>query len=91
MNVDCPEGGMPRCRFSASPASVRRRAPLAGQHTREVLAEAGLAEAEIARLEAAGVLTSEPVQREGEAAGAAAPSGKLSAGPAAAGTPAPPG
>jgi crotonobetainyl-CoA:carnitine CoA-transferase CaiB-like acyl-CoA transferase len=60
----------PPTRFSASPASVRRRAPLAGQHTREVLAEAGLAEAEIARLEAAGVLSS---------------------GPAAEGTPAPPG
>ena len=43
----------PPTRFSASPASVRRRAPLAGQHTREVLAEA-----EIARLEAAGVLSS---------------------------------
>jgi len=73
----------PPARFSASPASVRRRAPLVGQHTREVLAEAGLAEAEIARLEAAGVLGSEPEGRAPEA------SGKLSAGPAAGGTPVP--
>ena len=48
---------LPPTRFSASPTSVRRRAPLVGQHTREVLAEAGLAETEIARLEVAGVLS----------------------------------
>jgi crotonobetainyl-CoA:carnitine CoA-transferase CaiB-like acyl-CoA transferase len=47
----------PPVRFSATPASVRRPAPLAGQHTREVLAEAGLAEEEITRLAEAGVLT----------------------------------
>jgi crotonobetainyl-CoA:carnitine CoA-transferase CaiB-like acyl-CoA transferase len=43
-------------RFSATPVNVRRPAPLPGQHNREVLAEAGLTEAEIDELEAAGVL-----------------------------------
>jgi crotonobetainyl-CoA:carnitine CoA-transferase CaiB-like acyl-CoA transferase len=43
-------------RFSATPASVRRPAPLPGEHTREVLAEAGLTEEQIAKLAAAGVL-----------------------------------
>lgn len=38
-------------------ASVRRPAPLAGQHTREVLAEAGLTEEQITGLAEAGVLT----------------------------------
>jgi crotonobetainyl-CoA:carnitine CoA-transferase CaiB-like acyl-CoA transferase len=57
-----PEAGRykvipPPTRFSATPAAVRRPAPLAGQHTREVLAEAGLTEEEIARLAEAGVLT----------------------------------
>ncbi|HEY6296074.1 MAG TPA: CoA transferase [Streptosporangiaceae bacterium] len=47
----------PPARFSATPAAVRRPAPLAGQHTREVLAEAGLTEEEIAQLAEAGVLT----------------------------------
>ena len=32
----------PPVRFSATPASVRRHAPLVGEHTREVLAEVGL-------------------------------------------------
>jgi hypothetical protein len=35
---------------------VRRPAPLPGQHTREVLAEAGLTDAEITALEQAGLL-----------------------------------
>jgi crotonobetainyl-CoA:carnitine CoA-transferase CaiB-like acyl-CoA transferase len=47
----------PPARFSATPASVRRPAPLAGQHTREVLAEAGLTEEQITQLAEAGVLT----------------------------------
>lgn len=47
----------PPARFSGTPTSVRRPAPLAGQHTHEVLAEAGLTEAEIAGLAAAGVIT----------------------------------
>jgi crotonobetainyl-CoA:carnitine CoA-transferase CaiB-like acyl-CoA transferase len=49
----------PPTRFSATPASVRRPAPLPGQHNHEVLAEAGLTETEIDELEAAGVLRGE--------------------------------
>ena len=47
----------PPTRFSATPAAVRRPAPLAGQHTREVLGEAGLTEEEITRLAETGVLS----------------------------------
>jgi len=43
-------------RFSATPATHRRPAPLPGEHNREVLAEAGLTDAEIAALEESGVL-----------------------------------
>jgi crotonobetainyl-CoA:carnitine CoA-transferase CaiB-like acyl-CoA transferase len=43
-------------RFSATPASLRRPAPLIGQHGHEVLAEAGLTEPEIDALVAGGVL-----------------------------------
>ncbi len=46
----------PPARFSATPASVRRPAPLPGQHTHEVLAEAGLTHEQIAALAEAGVL-----------------------------------
>jgi crotonobetainyl-CoA:carnitine CoA-transferase CaiB-like acyl-CoA transferase len=46
----------PPTRFSASPASIRRSAPLAGQHNREVLAEVGLTDAEIEALESSNVL-----------------------------------
>jgi crotonobetainyl-CoA:carnitine CoA-transferase CaiB-like acyl-CoA transferase len=46
----------PPVRFSATPASVRRPAPLPGEHTREVLAEAGLTDAEISDLLDSGVL-----------------------------------
>ncbi len=58
-----PEAGTykvipPPARFSATPASVRRPAPLPGQHTSEILAEAGLSAAEIDRLTDAGVLRS---------------------------------
>jgi crotonobetainyl-CoA:carnitine CoA-transferase CaiB-like acyl-CoA transferase len=45
----------PPARFSATPASVRRPAPLPGQHTAEILAEAGLSRAEIDQLAEAGV------------------------------------
>jgi formyl-CoA transferase len=37
-------------KLSATPPDVRRRAPLLGEHTREVLAEAGFDESEIRRL-----------------------------------------
>ncbi|HET9894168.1 MAG TPA: CoA transferase [Streptosporangiaceae bacterium] len=62
-DAEHPAGGTykqipPPVRFSASPASVRRPAPLAGEHNREVLAEAGLTDEEIAALQAAGILGS---------------------------------
>jgi crotonobetainyl-CoA:carnitine CoA-transferase CaiB-like acyl-CoA transferase len=40
--------------FAATPASIRRQAPRHGEHTREVLGEAGLGEAEIDELIASG-------------------------------------
>jgi crotonobetainyl-CoA:carnitine CoA-transferase CaiB-like acyl-CoA transferase len=43
-------------RFNRTPAAIRRPAPLIGQHNREVLTEVGLGDAEVSRLEAAGVL-----------------------------------
>ena len=43
----------PPARFSKSPASVRRLAPRLGEHTREVMAEAGYSDAEIEALFAA--------------------------------------
>ncbi|MEA3216567.1 MAG: hypothetical protein QOJ19_2723, partial [Acidimicrobiia bacterium] len=46
----------PPVRFSATPASVRRPAPLVGEHGRSVLAEAGYSADELTKLEAAGVL-----------------------------------
>jgi crotonobetainyl-CoA:carnitine CoA-transferase CaiB-like acyl-CoA transferase len=36
--------------FSAAPFRIRRHAPRLGEHTREVLAEAGFSDAEIDRL-----------------------------------------
>lgn len=41
---------------SATPATIRRPAPLLGEHTAEVLRELGLPDAEIERLAAAGVI-----------------------------------
>lgn len=43
-------------KFSKTPSTVDRGAPLAGEHTREVLAEAGYDEATIDRLAAAGAI-----------------------------------
>ncbi|RYE73476.1 MAG: CoA transferase [Oxalobacteraceae bacterium] len=40
----------PTTRFHATPTSIRRPAPVLGQHTREVLLEAGLKEDEVSRL-----------------------------------------
>lgn len=47
--------GLP-VRFDGAPRQAQSTPPLLGQHTREVLLEAGLAEAEIERLAASGVL-----------------------------------
>jgi crotonobetainyl-CoA:carnitine CoA-transferase CaiB-like acyl-CoA transferase len=41
-------------KFSATPTRVNRAAPLLGEHTREILAEYGLAPAEIDKLIDAG-------------------------------------
>jgi crotonobetainyl-CoA:carnitine CoA-transferase CaiB-like acyl-CoA transferase len=46
----------PPMRFSETPASIRRHAPRLGEHTAEVLAEAGLSQEDIARLEACGAI-----------------------------------
>ena len=43
-------------RASATPAAIRRPAPLLGQHTAEVLGELGYAEEEIRRLAEAGAI-----------------------------------
>jgi len=48
--------GLP-VKFSATPGAVQRPAPLFGQHTREILAEAGYGAAEIEALLAEGVVT----------------------------------
>lgn len=40
----------PPVKFSATPGGVKRAAPLLGQHSREVLAEVGYSETEIARM-----------------------------------------
>ncbi|MHA6628590.1 CaiB/BaiF CoA transferase family protein [Pseudonocardia sichuanensis] len=43
-------------RFSATPPRIERGAPLTGEHTREVLAEIGVADDEVARLLESGVV-----------------------------------
>jgi crotonobetainyl-CoA:carnitine CoA-transferase CaiB-like acyl-CoA transferase len=47
-------------RASATPAAIRRPAPLLGEHTAEILREIGLADAEIDRLAAAGAVALSP-------------------------------
>jgi len=44
-------------KMSATPADVARRAPQLGEHTDEVLTEAGLSDAEIAALRAVGAIS----------------------------------
>ena len=56
-----PHGGpirqpRPAARFDATPASIRRAAPLLGEHTDEVLGELGCSSKEIAGWRAAGVV-----------------------------------
>jgi len=51
--VDLPG---PPVKFPATGGTIRRPPPLLGQHTREIMAEAGYAPAEIDRLLAAGVI-----------------------------------
>jgi formyl-CoA transferase len=46
----------PPVRFGATPATVRRPAPMLGEHGREVLEEIGLTRAEVEELVAADVL-----------------------------------
>ncbi len=44
-------------KFSATPPRIDRGAPLTGQHSREILAEAGLGQEEIEELFASGTVT----------------------------------
>jgi crotonobetainyl-CoA:carnitine CoA-transferase CaiB-like acyl-CoA transferase len=46
----------PPVRFSASPSEITRPAPLLGQHSREILREAGVSESEIATLIERGIV-----------------------------------
>jgi crotonobetainyl-CoA:carnitine CoA-transferase CaiB-like acyl-CoA transferase len=46
----------PAARFDRTPAAIRRHAPALGEHTDEVLAQAGFPPAEIAELRSAGVI-----------------------------------
>ena len=46
----------PPTKFSRSPAELRRFAPLLGQHTAEILREAGLDDQQIASLQKDGII-----------------------------------
>jgi len=46
-------------RFGKTPSEVRRGAPLAGEHSREILAELGLSDQQVDSLLAAGVIATE--------------------------------
>jgi formyl-CoA transferase/CoA:oxalate CoA-transferase len=52
-------------RASATPAAIRRPAPLLGEHTAEILGEIGVAPAEIERLVAAGTIAVAPPAKHG--------------------------
>jgi len=61
VELDHPQAGPTQAigcpiHFSATPTDTRRPAPLLGQHTRELLAELGLANAEVEQLLADGVV-----------------------------------
>jgi len=63
MDIDHPvEGMIPNIGFvpklSGTPARVRRHPPLLGEHTREILAEAGISGDQVERLADAGAFTS---------------------------------
>ena len=58
-SIGCP------IRFSATPASINRPAPLLGEHSREVLREHGYGEAQIDALIADGVVRDGSAQRPG--------------------------
>ena len=47
--------GLP-IKFSETPGSVRRAAPVLGQHTREVLLEHGFTETEVREMEVSGAV-----------------------------------
>jgi crotonobetainyl-CoA:carnitine CoA-transferase CaiB-like acyl-CoA transferase len=53
----------PAVGLSATPPTIRRPPPLLAQHTAEVLAEQGFAEADIERLAAAGAVELGPIER----------------------------
>jgi crotonobetainyl-CoA:carnitine CoA-transferase CaiB-like acyl-CoA transferase len=62
--VEHPQGGQYRrlpmpIKFSATPGTVRREAPLPGAHNVEILTEAGYSAEEISALHAAGALVAE--------------------------------
>jgi formyl-CoA transferase len=64
----------PAARFERTPAELRRPAPALGQHNREILAENGYSDQEVAQLGAAGAFGSPPppavaVQRVAAATG----------------------
>jgi alpha-methylacyl-CoA racemase len=56
VDVDGVPNPAPAPRFSATPAALDRPPALAGEHTDEVLADAGFADAEVAALRAAGAI-----------------------------------
>jgi formyl-CoA transferase len=63
MQIDHPvEGKVPNIGFavklSGTPQQVRRHPPLLGEHNREVLAELGIGDEELAQLEAQGAFAS---------------------------------
>lgn len=70
--MDDPDEGQVRmasypANFSATPASIRRMAPRLGEHSVELLREAGIAEATIEQMLAAGETRTPVNEREGQA------------------------